>query len=461
MRTQAFASPGEALEHYGVKGQRKGHGKSDRIDRKNGRDPKRLAILYGRRKGKKEPFGVQDKMAKRANTEANRINRKYKDDDFSSVDWADPSTLTPRAKQYRDEVLELIGESDRATIKDVYGTAPKVKRKAEFEGDRIVLREDKIEHADDDDVVAAFKVIRDAKGMIIEFKPVEEEGDTVAEHRSKSPEALTALGADFIKHYGVKGMRWGIRNEDKSSGQGKVGMDPVSAAYIAVFLAMTVQSGVSMWRMARDGGERFQKKNKDVPWKEKKELAKPAPPATVDSLFNDVVKPVNPTYPKGGSKMNCRRATFAYEMRRRGLDVHATPSYYAKGQDDNGLKTATMQKGQKFDSIWGQSQVATPTAIQTATPEKRSEMIFDAIGKQPNGARGELGVQWSFMGGHSMAWEVVNGKPVVFDTQVKETYKSPADFKKFSGIINDAAITRLDNKKLDEDYLRRWAVNHA
>jgi hypothetical protein len=272
-------------------------------------------------------------------------------------------------------------------------------------------------------------------------------------------------GADFLAHYGVKGMRWGVRKEDatkgRQKGKGEVGViDPVSAVYIALFLAFTAKTARDLVRLSRDSGARFQKQNANVPWKKKASLAEKAPPMDVDAIFNQVVKPTNPNYPKSGTKMNCRRCTFAYEMRRRGMDVKATPSHFAVGQDDQGVKTATMSKDKKFESIWGEKQIATPNLIAQSTPAERSKMIFDEIGKNPDGARGELGVGWQFGGGHSMAWERIRGESVIFDTQTREMYRKPEDFHKFAQILHDGAITRTDNKKLDEAYLRRWAVNH-
>lgn len=181
---QPFASPGEALAHYGVKGQRKGHGTPKRIDRKNGRDPKRLAILYGRRRGKKEPIEVQSKMADHVNQKVGAVNKKYEAEDFSNADWNDPSTWPPKVKEYHTEVLALTAEADRKTIKDVYGVTPTANRRAELDAtnNRLEIREVKIQHAaNDDDVVAIFQVIRDSSGLIIEINPLtddNEQGET-------------------------------------------------------------------------------------------------------------------------------------------------------------------------------------------------------------------------------------------------------------------------------------------
>lgn len=176
---QQFASPGEALEHYGVKGMRKGHGKPNRIDRKNGRDPKRLAILYGRR-GKKEPFAIQYMMAGQVNGGVGKINKRYEDEDFSNVDWANPSSWDERTREYHAEILALATKSDRAAIKAATGVMPKKKRRAELNetGDQLVIRDVEVRHAEDDDVAAVLKITRDSRGLIIKVEPLEQEDQT-------------------------------------------------------------------------------------------------------------------------------------------------------------------------------------------------------------------------------------------------------------------------------------------
>lgn len=58
-----------------------------------------------------------------------------------------------------------------------------------------------------------------------------------------------------------------------------------------------------------------------------------------------------------------------------------------------------------------------------------------------------------------MAWEIVGGKPVIFDTQVRRKYTSLEDIEKLGNNIAEAGFTRLDNKELNEDFLRRWVKN--
>lgn len=275
-----------------------------------------------------------------------------------------------------------------------------------------------------------------------------------------------ASPGEALAHHGVKGMKWGVRKEEPTGGKdGKVGVDPITAAigafYIGIFLAGTIATIRDIRARAKDSGKHYQKQNANVAWRKKPELAKKAPPMTVDSLQNYVVKPVNPNYPKPGTKMNCRRATMTYEMRRRGYDVTATPSHYATGQHLQGFRTATMTQKKRYESIWGEKEVKGDKPFYKESPDRRSQLIFDSLKQYPNGARGELGVGWSFGGGHSMAFEIVNNKPVIFDTQSATIFREPASFSKFAATTHSAATTRTDNIQLNDQFLRRWMVNAA
>ena len=65
-----------------------------------------------------------------------------------------------------------------------------------------------------------------------------------------------------------------------------------------------------------------------------------------EQVLADVSKGVNPNYARRGGQMNCRRATFAYELRRRGYDVQATTSSIGYGQNETGFRNALV-KGDK------------------------------------------------------------------------------------------------------------------
>ena len=64
-----------------------------------------------------------------------------------------------------------------------------------------------------------------------------------------------------------------------------------------------------------------------------------------------------------------------------------------------------------------------------------------------------------------MAYEIIRGRPVIFDCQSGEMYDDPSwlmELTRPNGVesmVAGCSFTRLDDKELDEDFLRRWVVN--
>lgn len=203
-----------------------------------------------------------------------------------------------------------------------------------------------------------------------------------------------------------------------------------------------------------------------------------------DDLLRTVGKDVNPNYSNPGGQMNCRRCTFAYELRRRGYDVQATTSPIGNGQSESGYINAVNKKDKKRYAINSMSQaVSAGRKIATRLDDDKrirnvesarlsvaknkgeaisGSQISKLLGNQPNGARGEMVFnQGPFA--HSLAYEIVNNKPYAFDTQKGQSYDLSGDgFAKFQskwGTTKEINITRLDNVDLDEGFLARWATN--
>lgn len=364
-------------------------------------------------------------------------------------------------------------------------------------------------------------------------------------------EQAFATPQEALAHFGVKGMKWGVRNVDRSSGSKP--KRPVNQARVDRINAKAdetqkvidnILAKPSKWRYVQKQNDaqvaeltkvrdRQRKAAKDISegrrltdsqrkavrnaaivgavlaaygtykfvdsgqanqaainlaakrsknpfaWKKNADLAKQM---DADGLFSNVVKKINPDYGGVGTKMNCRRCTFAYEMNRRGFDVKATKSISGTGQTPLSVVNATTPGSKlptgrwsiisKFaqgkidqshldvisNSTWGKNSIGIPDANSTSSTSVASK-IFSSLANEPNGARGELGVGWGFGGGHSMAWEIVNGKPVIFDTQNSTMFSSPDSFSKLAGNIKSAGYTRLDNLDMNNEYLKRWLQN--
>jgi hypothetical protein len=274
-----------------------------------------------------------------------------------------------------------------------------------------------------------------------------------------------------LEHYGVKGMKWGVRNERKpSSGskntakttQAKTGVVDPATVYLASVLA--VQGGLSVARLIDSGNARVLVKkgaraatlNTHGP-QYKKNDALAAKNLNEKQIMDSVVKDINPNYGSFGTKMNCRRCTLSYEMRRRGFDVVATHSTMSTGQHGGGLKKAANTKTTAKD--WGENKVhSNPTGGKVDSVN----IITKSLANQPNGSRGEVSVSWAVGGGHSIAYEVVRGKPMIIDTQRQIHIKTQADWDK-AYPFNPSAIyyTRLDNKPLNTQWLERWVKDNA
>lgn len=227
-----------------------------------------------------------------------------------------------------------------------------------------------------------------------------------------------------------------------------------------------------------------------VPFNVNKELSGKM---SASELLSKVAKPVNPGYAKAGGKMNCRRSTYAYELRRRGFDVHATTSAVGWGQSESGVINALTTSGKDYFKSTSMSNVVVQTGGSTvAKGDKRiapgakillgglkneqlltrvragtapggstlssSTKVLSELAKQPNGSRGEVLFKFDSFG-HSMAYEIVNGVPKIFDSQKGQMFdvanRVESKWDGFSG----AEIRRLDNLNLDLNFLTRWADN--
>ena len=198
---------------------------------------------------------------------------------------------------------------------------------------------------------------------------------------------------------------------------------------------------------------------------------------TDSEIFDKVVKRINPDYGAIGSKVNCRRCTFSYEMSRRGYDVKATKTIGGSGQGLPGLTSAITKESGIYgyaknvfndepftrqilgDDNTKKNKMGLEDVLLTSNVEDNAKNIFKHLSNYPNGARGEFAMAWTGGAGHSMAFEIIKGKPIIFDCQTSTEYSSPEDLSKLAKNIVKASTTRLDNIELNEDFLMRWMEN--
>lgn len=305
--------------------------------------------------------------------------------------------------------------------------------------------------------------------------------------------------ADYIDHHGVKGMKWGVRNDDEPVGENsskeaqngskKFHLTPKQkkAMIAGAAVAGTLLVAYGGYRLSQGGqlnAASLRAKEalgkQEGPWKKNAKLADKT--LSADQVQELVNKHANPGYGKPGTKLNCRRATFAYEMRRRGFDVSATRTRIDDGgQNFTGVYNALNSEGRvvggskralrrelaretrrgstslrdAYDALEGRGR----SAVQPIDGSHVSGVFRGLLG-QPDGARGEVSMNWTSGGRHSMAWEIIGGRPHVFDPQTGEHFASARDLRRSIGeSIGEASFLRLDDVPMNTDFLQRWLRN--
>lgn len=175
----------------------------------------------------------------------------------------------------------------------------------------------------------------------------------------------------------------------------------------------------------------------------------------------DDMKAVNPGFHNfdDNTKNNCMLCTMAYEMRRRGYEVTANKASYGYGTNDTKrwFPKAEIKKVDDYFDVVAPKDRAWRMRValaQQGINYKLAKQTKQALLQQGDGARGNLMVNFSNGGGHSMVYEIKKNKFQIRDCQSGKLYRNPSRILRY---CTSAGYARLDNVDFDKKRIKEVA----
>ena len=167
-------------------------------------------------------------------------------------------------------------------------------------------------------------------------------------------------------------------------------------------------------------------------------------PASVDMVEANTVT-MSRLYDPGRG-MNCVNCATAYELRRRGYDVHAKPSMEGYGESyiKECFPDAKVEK--LYADVNGGYMRAHLGMNKEVTRAVESKLLDEG-----NGARGCLLMQYDQHSGHAVNYEIKNDKLILRDCQTGRKYSKPDTLLDY---CVGAKGVRLDNVDFDNKKIR-------
>lgn len=283
--------------------------------------------------------------------------------------------------------------------------------------------------------------------------------------------------SDHLAHHGILGQKWGVWNEETrarylGTRKRKSKADQVGTKVIG----SKKSSGSSSSTNANSEAARQLNWNK----KEQKEYS-----TTIKEIEDDA-KTVN-----GGHMAvlfaqnrdnNCAYCSTAYELRRRGYDVKAAesivgvdlishPDIMFEGAKANKLVDVSDYKKDKDGNYIldrnGDKQLTFSSKLfsKGISAQQYSE-IEKELAKQGEGARGNIFGMFagSECAGHSVAYEIVNGKLCIIDAQVGTVHDGSSILKSgYQDLKNfrEVYFTRTDNLPVNQDLIGNFVTDSS
>ena len=222
------------LQHYGVKGQKWGVRRRDNLFDRSQRkwdkalDQEERSVAPGTRAIKRnvlqrraranrgESIRLQDQITNEIREKVKVSSKKElgnlrKDPRFQNINYRDekghPQFDTKKFRALEKEEARIWSAH---LNKHVEGQQ-KFEIKPSRSGNTWEMRAKQVKHAEDDEPVLLLRPIRDEEGFLIDVEPID-----IPEEKAMTQ--TIELGAEFISHYGTKGMKWGVRKQEVGKG---------------------------------------------------------------------------------------------------------------------------------------------------------------------------------------------------------------------------------------------------
>lgn len=152
--------------------------------------------------------------------------------------------------------------------------------------------------------------------------------------------------------------------------------------------------------------------------------------------IQEAVTGANPFYSTRGAEgdfsENCQRCVIAYELRRRGYDVVALPTYAGD----------KLPSGNRWRGAFRKAKTINVGSTNPVTAQVKLETQMKSFG---NGARGIVSIP-----GHVFNVENVRGKIRYVDAQTNTIYNSKNVFSRLGKKAADVKLIRTDNLRISD-----------